>query len=144
MKEEKFKSIQFIRELVLYLDDMLEGFPKKDLEIKRKMKEESYNMLEYAYIANVTTDLNLRKKNLEFVVAKIKLIDFLVNLSYDKKIINQKKYLKVGQRLDDISKYVIGWIKSTSIENKNQGIIEGWLRAASILTQAIATSICAT
>lgn len=144
MKEEKFKSIQFIRELVLYLDDMLEGFPKKDLEIKRKMKEESYNMLEYAYIANVTTDLNLRKKNLEFVVAKIKLIDFLVNLSYDKKIINQKKYLKVGQRLDDISKYVIGWIKSTSIENKNQGIIEGWLRAASIPTQAIATSICAT
>ena len=119
MKEEKFKSIQFIRELVLYLDDMLEGFPKKDLEIKRKMKEESYNMLEYAYIANVTTDLNLRKKNLEFVVAKIKSIDFLVNLSYDKKIINQKKYLKVGQRLDDISKYVIGWIKSTSIENKN-------------------------
>ena len=40
MKEERFKSIQFVRELILYLDNMLEGFPKKDLEIKRKIKEE--------------------------------------------------------------------------------------------------------
>lgn len=35
MKEEKFKAIQFIRELIIYLDNMLEGFSKNDLEIKR-------------------------------------------------------------------------------------------------------------
>ena len=117
MKEERFKSIQFVRELILYLDNMLEGFPKKDLEIKRKIKEESYEMLENVYLANITTDLKNRQENLEKVIAKVKVIDFLVNLSYDKKIINQKRFLKVGQRLDGISKYVTGWIKVT-VTNK--------------------------
>lgn len=113
MKEEKFKSIQFVRELVVYLDDLLEGFPKKDLEIKREIKEESYKMLRNVYLANITSDMQIRRTKLEEVLASTKLVDFLVNLSYDKKIINQKKYLKIGNKLSDISQYVTGWIKST-------------------------------
>ena len=113
IKEEKFKSIEFIRELILYLENMLENFPKKDMEISKLIKEESYAMLKLAYIANVTADLNYRRRNLEEIIARVKLLDFFVNLSYDKKIINQKKYLKVGQRLDDIIKYVTGWLKNT-------------------------------
>lgn len=66
------------------------GFPKKDLEIKRKIKEASYQMLEDIYLANITTNLVIRKEKLEQVIAKVKIIDFLANLSYDKKIINQK------------------------------------------------------
>lgn len=122
IKEEKFKSIEFIRELVLYLENMLENFPKKDMEISRLIKEESYAMLKLAYIANVTADLNYRRRNLEEIIARVKLLDFFVNLSYDKKIINQKKYLKVGQRLDDIIKYVTGWLKNTieSIEKNHR------------------------
>lgn len=119
MKEEKFKSIQFVRELIVYLDDMLENFPKKDMEIKRAIREESYEMLKLVYSANVTSDLKLRRQNLEQVIVRAKVIDFMVNLAYDKKIINQKKYLKVGQRLDDIIKYVTGWIKATLAELKN-------------------------
>jgi len=120
IKEEKFKAIQFIRELIVYLDTMLENFPKKDLEISRLIKQESYEMLKLAYMANVTSDLTLRQRNLEMIIARVKLLDFFVNMSYDKKIINQKKYIKVGQRLDDIIKYATGWINAT-IESKNKG-----------------------
>lgn len=119
IKEEKFKAIQFIRELIIYLDDMLENFPKKDLEISRLIKQESYEMLKFAYFANVTTDLVFRQRNLELIIARVKLLDFFVNMSYDKKIINQKKYLKVGQRLDDVIKYVTGWL-TTTIELKKK------------------------
>ena len=55
MKEEKFKIINFIRDLIVYMDTHLENFPRKDMEIKAKLKEESYNLLELAYKANVTT-----------------------------------------------------------------------------------------
>ena len=120
IKEEKFKAIQFIRELVVYLDEMLENFPKKDIEISRNIKEESYAMLKLAYIANVTVDMEYRRRNLEEIIARVKLLDFFVNLSYDKKIINQKKYLKVGKRLDDIVKYITGWLNTTiSLINKD-------------------------
>ena len=48
------------------------------------------------------------------MLSKVKVIDFLLNLSYDKKIITEKKYCKFGNRLDDIIKYTTGWIKSLS------------------------------
>lgn len=120
MKEEKFKTIQFIREIIIYLDNMLENFPKKDMEISRAIKEESYEMLKLAYSANVATELEERKKNLEQIIVRVKLLDFFMNMAYDKKIINQKKYLKIGQKLDDIIKYTTGWLNATLSILKNR------------------------
>ena len=31
-------------------------------------------------------------------------------MSYDKEIITAKKYYKFGEKMDDIIKYVMGWI----------------------------------
>ena len=45
-------------------------------------------------------------------IAQIKVMDFLINLSYDKQIINNKKYLKFGESMDNIIKYLVGWKKS--------------------------------
>ena len=45
------------------------------------------------------------------MLAKIKILDFLFNLSYDKKLITEKKYFKLALRLDDIAKYTNGWLK---------------------------------
>lgn len=42
------------------------------------------------------------------MIAKIKVLDFLLNLCYDKMIINNKKYIKLGDRIDDIIKYTTG------------------------------------
>ena len=44
-------------------------------------------------------------------LAKIKVLDFLANLSYDKKLITEKKYYKLAQRLDDITKFTTGWMR---------------------------------
>ena len=111
MKEEKFRVIQFIRELILAVDKELENYPKKELEIKNRIITCTYDILEIAYEANVTTDIELKKNLLNKIISKIKVIDFLLNLSYDKKLITEKKYYKLGQRLDDVIKYVSGWLK---------------------------------
>lgn len=115
MKEEKFKVINFIRELIVYIDKYLINFPKKDIEIKNKIKNESYDLLEIGYKANVTSNKDKKEELVEDMIAKIKVIDFLLNLCYDKEIINNKRYVKFGEKLDDILKYAIGWKK----QNKN-------------------------
>lgn len=56
MKEEKFKVINFIRELVIYIDKYLENFPRKDIELKNRIKNLSYDMLELAYQANISNE----------------------------------------------------------------------------------------
>ncbi|MDO5556589.1 MAG: four helix bundle protein [Clostridia bacterium] len=112
MQIEKFKVINFIRELIINIDKNLENFPKKDIEIKNRIKSESYNLLEYCYEANTTEDNNLKIQLLNKCIAKIKVVDFLINISYDKQIINNKRYLKFGESADEIAKYLVGWKKS--------------------------------
>lgn len=112
MKEEKFKVIQFIRDIIIDIDKEMENFPKKDIELKNRIRSNTYDILEITYEANATTDIDYKKQLLFQVVAKSKVIDFLLNLSYDKKLITEKRYYKFGRRLDDIMKYTSGWLKS--------------------------------
>ena len=53
-----------------------------------------------------------KKLYIEEIIAKIKVLDFLLNLCYEKQIINSKRYTKFGEKLDDILKYSVGWQKS--------------------------------
>lgn len=114
MKTEKFKVIQFIRELLITIDKEMDNFPKKDIELKKRIRSNSYDLLEISYEANSIEDITEKKRLLIKMLSKVKVIDFLLNLSYDKKIITEKKYCRFGNRLDDIIKYTTGWIKSLS------------------------------
>ena len=116
MKEEKFKVIQFVREFIVTVDKELENFPKKDIEIKNRIRNQSYDLLEITYEANIIDNDIDRSKILEKALAKIKVLDFLLNMSYDKQLISNKKYLKFGFKLDDTTKYISGWIKKSKTE----------------------------
>ena len=112
MKEEKFQVINFIRKLILEIDKELSNFTKKDIELKNRIRNTSYNLLELSYEANTTSNEKNKEALLEKIIAKIKVLDFLLNLCYDKMIINNKKYIKLGDRIDDIIKYTTGWKKT--------------------------------
>ena len=115
MNEEKFKVVQFIRERILVVDKESENFPKKDIEIKNRIRISTFDLLELSYEANSSRQIEYKEELLTKIIAKIKIIDFLLNLSYDKKLITEKKYFKLVLRLDDIAKYTNGWIKQLNI-----------------------------
>ena len=118
MKAEKFKVIDFIRELIVAIDKELESFPKKEIELKDRIKKNSFDILELSYEANGVEDIKVKVGLLEKILAKVKVIDFLLNLSYDKQLISQKKYLKLANRIDDITKYTTGWLSSISANKR--------------------------
>lgn len=119
MQQEKFKVIGFIRDLMNNVDKNLENFPKKDIEIKNRIRNASYDLLELAYEANTTEEITAKISIINKCIAKAKIIDFLVNLSYEKQIINNKRYIKFGESIDEIVKYLVGWKKSIK-SNKEQ------------------------
>ncbi len=121
MKTEKFKVIEFIRQLLIMIDKELENFPKKEIELKNRIKINSYDILELSYEANSIEDIKEKQKILQKILSKIKVIDFLLNLSLDKELINKKKYLKLANKIDDITKYTVGWNNSL-IGNKHNNI----------------------
>ena len=89
-----------------------------NIEIKNRIRINTYDILELAYLANETKSIEEKNKLLSQIIAKIKIIDFLLNLSYDKMLINSKKYVKLGEKIDDIIKYVVGWKNSINQEKR--------------------------
>ena len=73
---------------------MLYKQSSKNKEIINSMEE----ILELSYEANITSNIENKEILLEKIIAKIKVIDFLINLSYDKMIINNKKYIKFVEK----------------------------------------------
>ena len=112
MKTEKFRVIQYIRELIITSDKVLENYPKAELELKNRIRNNSYDLLELAYEANSMKNTEYKKKLIFKMLAKLKVIDFLFNLSFDKNLITQKKYYSLGNKLENIAKYVNGWLKA--------------------------------
>lgn len=112
MKYEKFKIINLIKNLIIAIDNNLVNFPKKEIELKQEIKRSAYELLEIVYESNITTNINKRENLQERAIAKLKYIDFLINVCYDKKIINGKKYLKFGENIDNIIRYIVAWKNS--------------------------------
>ena len=52
MKEEKFKIIQFIRELLVKIDKELDNFPKKDIEIKNRIRNNNQQKISKIWSKN--------------------------------------------------------------------------------------------
>ena len=70
MKEEKFKVIQYIRELIINIDRNLDNFPKKDIELKNRIRTNSYDLLELVYEANSTREKERKLEILDKTIAK--------------------------------------------------------------------------
>ena len=95
MENEKFKVLNYIRKLLTYIDQNLDNFPKKDIELKNRIRNESYDLLYLSYKANTTDNIEKKIDLIESSVAKAKVVDFLINMCYDKQIINVlQEYLK--------------------------------------------------
>lgn len=122
MRTENFKIIEFIRQLIIAIDKEMENFPKKDNELKSRIRSNSYDILELIYEANSSQNVELKISLIQKILAKVKVIDFLLNLSYDREIITSKKYLKLANRIDDITKYATGWLNSMANSNNKTAI----------------------
>ena len=110
MQQEKFKVIGFIRDLINNVDKNLENFPKKDIEIKNRIRNASYDLLELAYEANTTEVMELKVNLINKILAKLRVIDFLLDMAVEMDLLPRKKYIKMANSLADIEKYSRGWL----------------------------------
>ena len=110
MKQEKFKVVDFIRQFIKSLSFNLDSFPKKEYELKERIKKNAYDILELAYEANTTEVVELKVNLINKMLAKIRLIDFLLDMAVEFNFLINKKYLKMANSLADIEKFSRGWL----------------------------------
>ncbi len=119
-KDNKFILIENTKELIQYIDRQVVNFPNKEKELKQNLRNSSYELLLYAYEANLTESIDKKIDLQEKAISKIKMIDFLASECYDKQIINGKKYLRFGERLNNLIKFYVGWLNKARQEKNDK------------------------
>lgn len=113
MSVEKFKIIDLVKEFITVADENLINFPKKEIELKQEIKRRGYDLLLAVNEANVTSDETKRRNLIESAIALVKQLDFLIKTCAEKQIINYRKYYKFGEKMDQIIRYLVGWLRVT-------------------------------
>ena len=106
--------ISNMKKTILHLDKIIINFPGNERVLKDKISNSMYEVLECMYMANEVNNYNriLYQKK---IISKIKMIDFYLKISLDKKYISYKKYQKVCGHLLDNLKLLYGWIRYEKI-----------------------------
>lgn len=109
--KEKFKVINEMKKFIDFINEILVNYPRKSYVLKDKIESTSYDILELIYISNLIDDRLDKQKE---VLAKISMLDYFLEISYDKKYISLKKLTQGTKLLEVVRKLMFGWIKSGS------------------------------
>ncbi len=109
--KEKFKVINEMKKFIDFINEILVNYPRKSYVLKDKIESTSYDILELIYISNLIDDRLDKQKE---VLAKISMLDYFLEISYDKKYISLKKLTQGTKLLEIVRKLMFGWIKSGS------------------------------
>ena len=97
-----------VKKTIEFIDKTVVNYPNKENNLKNRIINSGFELLEEVYYANMTKDVNSMKS----VMVKIKMLDYYLKLSYEKKLISEKKYETSGNYLLEINKMVKSWINN--------------------------------
>lgn len=112
--KDTLNIITELKKTIIYLDKIVINFPGNERELKDKIRESMYCLLELLYMANEFKEK--RKEYQVMSIVKVKMLDFYLKIALDKKYISYKKYQKVSLHLLDLLKQVYGWIRNEEKE----------------------------
>lgn len=97
-----------IKKTIEYIEKVIINYPHSENTLKNRIIDTSYNLLEHIYRANLTKDISAMKE----LIIQIRMLEFFIKKSLDKKLINYKKYENIGNHLLEVNKMVNSWILS--------------------------------
>ena len=110
------KIYDFYKLFYLYIDN----FPKKSREVLGQKIEST--ILELVELISKASFAGQNEKINDLTSASVKLdfLKVLFRLTFDLKIIDQKKYILLEEKLQEMGRMLGGWIKSSKTPNRSQ------------------------
>lgn len=113
MKNERFNIAIKVKKFIFDINDLIVNFPKKDYDIKDRLKYSCYELLRLVYRANYSKDKYEYQMD---ILTNISIIDFCLEESLNNQIISIKKLKYITNSLNDITKMVYGWIDADKVK----------------------------
>lgn len=99
-----------VKKTMEYASKTIENYPHHEIVLKNHLLESFDTLLRLIYLSNVHSG----EKKIEYrkdLLVELKMIDYYLKISCDKKLISLKKYHSLGTYLLDIHNMIIGWLK---------------------------------
>lgn len=113
--QDKLLIASKIKKTIEYIDKAVSNYPHGEIILKNKIMDNCYDLLEIVYKANVFKE----DKYMKELITKIRMLNYYIEISLEKKLISFKKFENVGKHLLEISKMVNVWMKN---EKEKQSI----------------------
>lgn len=104
--QDKLLIITRIKKTIEYIEKMVKNYPHSEVILKNKIIDNCYQLLEISYRANIYKNVDFMKD----IIVRIRMLEFYIKKSLDKKVISYKKYEIIGNHLLEINKMVNVWI----------------------------------
>ena len=108
---EKFLIARHIKDFIKSLDDIVINYPKREYELRNRLLNTSYDLLELVYLANNQEN---KYEYRGVILSKISMLDYYLECSYRKKIISEKVCLNKSNKLIIITKMIYKWMENES------------------------------
>lgn len=112
---DNFRVVIVIKKFISYIKKPVLNFPNSEKILKDNIINCLYNILELTYYANEIEPRDRRNIQAK-ILSKIRMLNFYLQESCDKKYISLKKFSISGEYLLDITKGIYGWINSEKIQ----------------------------
>lgn len=110
--KDNFRIVINIKKYISYIKKTVLSFPNNEKVLKDNIIKTLYEILELTYYANEVDD----RKNIQAsILSKIRMINYYLQESCDKKYLSLKKFSISGEYLLNIMKGVYGWISSEKV-----------------------------
>lgn len=105
MNNNEFKIVIKIKDYIKVIDNYIVNIPKKELYLKNRIYNYSFDLLEEVYQMNNKKEFINNK-----LKSKISMLDYLFEYLYIKKYISEKQLEKIIFKLIEINKMISSWV----------------------------------
>ena len=98
-------------DLLLRIMQVTKNFPREyKYTLGQKLKDEIIELVVLIYKANTAKD---KKHHIEMVLERIQVVQLLIRLSHDMRILPRKHYVDLVEKIDGLGRQAQGWLKSS-------------------------------
>lgn len=102
---EKFIIARNARKTLRFIEKNTTNFPNEYKVLKEKIINCCYDILENIYRANIFQDINIKRE----IVVKIQMLNFFLEESLRKNLLNEKKFISYSNHLLELDKMIRKW-----------------------------------
>ena len=107
-----FQLLQKTEKTIQYIQWIIPNFSKKEYILKWNIEKCTYALIEYIFSYQINQSERIRQKYLKDFLVQLSMLNFYMEVSFNKKYISKRQYEVVGRFLVEIRKITFGVIRS--------------------------------